>query len=316
MTTQRDAPYAERIRPRTAFVTLNGLRHCVREWGDPTAPTVFMLHGWMDVSASFQFVVDALRSDWHVVAPDWRGFGQTQWVGPEAASYRMADLFADLDALLDRFQPRAGDGRAVDLVGHSLGGNVAWLYAGVRPARVRRVVSLDGFCGTPERADESPAQLAHWLDRLSEAPTLPLFASLDDVAARILVGSPSMPVARARYLAAHWSVPQADGRFALRSDPRHKRREPMRYPHDVLRALWRSATATVLHVEAGRSNALAKAAREFGPHAFREELDSLPGHRFARIAQAGHMLHHEAPEKLAAIVEDAIVTPRSTPRRR
>jgi pimeloyl-ACP methyl ester carboxylesterase len=85
------------------FLDIRGLRYHVRSWGSQGAPKLFFLHGWMDVSASFQFVVDALRADWHVLAPDWRGYGLTAWT--RADSYWYPDYFADLERLLDHFQP-------------------------------------------------------------------------------------------------------------------------------------------------------------------------------------------------------------------
>src|SRR6185503_12972366 len=109
------------------FVEVRGLRYHVRSWGREGAPRMFLLHGWMDVSASFQFVVDALRRDWHVLAPDWRGFGLSAWTG--ADTYWYPDYLADLDRLLERFEPAA----PARIVGHSMGGNIACLYAGVRP---------------------------------------------------------------------------------------------------------------------------------------------------------------------------------------
>eukprot|EP01036_Dinobryon_divergens_P059800 gene59800-79760_t len=63
---------------RSEFITIRGLRTHVRHWGREGAPKLFMVHGWMDVGASFQFVVDCLQGDWHVIAPDWRGFGLTE----------------------------------------------------------------------------------------------------------------------------------------------------------------------------------------------------------------------------------------------
>ena len=127
---------------RSRFIDVRGLRYHLREWGAgaDAARTLVMLHGWMDVSASFQFVVDALDRDWCVVAPDWRGFGlsaraparlllvsRTTWPTSNASS-----------------MTSSGAGRRW-LVGHSMGGNVALMYAGVRPQRVRAVVNLEGF---------------------------------------------------------------------------------------------------------------------------------------------------------------------------
>ncbi|MBK7324862.1 MAG: alpha/beta fold hydrolase [Propionivibrio sp.] len=86
--------------------------------GEAGAPTFFFLHGWGDVGASFQFAVDALQGNWRIIAPDWRGFGQSQWnEGP----YVFADYIADLDALLTHYSPV----QPVQIAGHSLGGIVA-----------------------------------------------------------------------------------------------------------------------------------------------------------------------------------------------
>jgi hypothetical protein len=112
---------------RSRFLPVRGLRYHLREWGEPGAPMIFMLHGWMDVSASFQFVVDALDSGWHVMAPDWRGFGQTEWRGD---AYWFPDYLGDLDAILHACSPE----EPVNLVGHSLGGNVACVCWGASGA--------------------------------------------------------------------------------------------------------------------------------------------------------------------------------------
>ncbi|RZL32171.1 MAG: alpha/beta fold hydrolase [Rubrivivax sp.] len=129
------------------FLTLRGLRQHVLRWGRPRAdrPLLVLLHGWMDVGASFQFVVDALREEREICALDWRGFGLSETSGSDC--YWFPDYLGDLDALLDALSPEA----PVDLLGHSMGGNVAMSYAGVRPARVRRLVNLEGF-GMPDVA--------------------------------------------------------------------------------------------------------------------------------------------------------------------
>ena len=118
----------------------------MRIWGDLAGgqDPIVMLHGWMDVGASFQFVVDALKSDRPVIAPDWRGFGLTSSRG--ADNFWFPDYLADLDGLLDHYL----QGRPADIVGHSMGGNISMFYAGSRPERVRRLVNLEGF-GMPAR---------------------------------------------------------------------------------------------------------------------------------------------------------------------
>ena len=114
---------------RSEFIPIRTLNYHVRVWGDPSpgkTPLV-LLHGWMDVAASYQFMVDALAKDHFIIAPDWRGFGLTQSGGADC--FWFPDYLADLDLLLDHY---AGD-TPVNLVGHSMGANVAMVYAGVQP---------------------------------------------------------------------------------------------------------------------------------------------------------------------------------------
>ena len=101
-------PYVARRAARSEFLAVRGLRCHVNLWGDaslvtPERPPLVMLHGWMDVGASFQFVVDALRAERFVIAPDWRGFGLSE--APRADSYWFPDYLGDLDALLDALLP-------------------------------------------------------------------------------------------------------------------------------------------------------------------------------------------------------------------
>mgnify|MGYP002135923417 CR=1 FL=1 len=132
---------------RSSTLALRHLNYHVRHWGPEHSdlPTLVLLHGWMDVSASYQFTVDALRQPRRIIAPDWRGFGLT--TGAPVDHYVFADYLADLDLLLDHYAP----GEAIDLVGHSMGGNVAMMYGGVRPERVRKLISpaVDLLAGIP-----------------------------------------------------------------------------------------------------------------------------------------------------------------------
>ena len=123
------------------FVPIRTLNNHVLQWGEPVPgqPPLVMMHGWMDVEASFQFVVDALQQERHVIAADWRGYGLTE--SSKTDNYWFADYLADLDFLLDHYSPD----HPVDLLGHSMGGNVVMLYAGVRPGRIRRLINLEGF---------------------------------------------------------------------------------------------------------------------------------------------------------------------------
>ncbi len=253
-----------------------------------------MLHGWMDCSASFQFVVDALRGEWRVIAPDWRGFGESEWIA--SGSYWYPDYLADLDAVLGHFQP----GSPVILVGHSLGGNVAAYYAGVRPERVAKLVNMEGFGLARRDPQEAPALLARWLDALARAPGLQDYDSFSALADRLQRNNPRLSSGRAQFVASHWGR-QESGRVVLRVDPRHKRDGPLPFRLDEAMACWRRIVAPVLWLEGAQSENFARHRLDADDYASRKACFSqriehvLPG--------AGHMLHHDQPERVAELIE-------------
>jgi pimeloyl-ACP methyl ester carboxylesterase len=255
----------------------------------------------MDVSASFQFLVDALRERWHIVAPDWRGYGLTAAPtgAPGVDCYWFADYLADLEAIIDHYQPEG----QVTLVGHSLGANVVCLYAGIRPERVRRVVDLEGFGMPASKASQAPRRYARWLDELKDKPRLNTYATVDDVAARLQKTNPRLPADKAAFLAQHWSRQNADGRWEILGDPAHKIVNPQLYRLDEVMEVWRRVTAPVLHVEAVDSPTLKALAGEVPLPEFKSRFTAFQDFREVLIADAAHMLHHDQPEQVAALIE-------------
>lgn len=284
---------------RSEFLTVRGLRSHVRHWGREGAPKLFMLHGWMDVSASFQFVVDQLKGDWHVIAPDWRGFGLSQRSG--ADTYWFPDYVADLDAIIDHYSP----GQAINLLGHSMGGNVVSMYAGVRPGRVARLINLEGF-GLPTTSPaQAPRRMASWLDELKAPPQMRGYPDVEAVAARLQKTNPRLSDERAAFLARHWSAAGADGQWQILGDPAHKQAGPLLYQIEEVLACWRAITAPVLWIEAEDTNMW----QWMGPkEQARVEIDrrlaQLANVRSEMMADAGHMLHHDQPAELARLIED------------
>jgi len=286
---------AAAMTPSTSqFVAVRCLSYHVRTWGDAAAPKLFLLHGWMDVGASFQFLVDALTRDWCVLAPDWRGFGQSAWC---ADGYWFADYIADLDALLEYFTPEA----PARIVGHSLGGNVACIYGGVRPQRVARLVSLEGFGIPAEKPELAPDKISKWLDALRDPPSFAPYPNLAAVADRLQKNNPRMARDHAEFLAGHWAEVLPNGSARLRSDPRHKLPFPTVYRTEEVRAAWQRVTAPVLWVAASES---------FVPRWLGEDraglerrIASFRDGRMTTIADAGHMLHHDQPASVAAAIE-------------
>jgi pimeloyl-ACP methyl ester carboxylesterase len=280
------------------FLAIRGLRYHVRRWPPPSdrsgAPRMFLLHGWMDVSASFQFVVDALRGDWDVYAPDWRGYGLTEW--GRSDSYWFPDYLADLDKILEHFSRQD----AVNLVGHSLGGNVAALYAGIRPARVARLANLEGFGMAPTRPEQAPKRYARWLNELHERPTLRPYRDFDALAERLRAGNPRLTREKADFLARHWGKQEGET-VVLRSDPAHKIVNPLLYRIEEVQACWREVSAPVLWVDAAESDTLKRLGLSEVQHA--ERRNSFQNLKHVTVRDAGHMLHHDQPEEVARLIE-------------
>lgn len=281
------------------FLEVRGLRYHVRRWPHPGAPSMVLLHGWMDVSASFQFLVDALRSDWEVYAPDWRGYGLTSW--GKSDCYWFPDYLADLDALLDKLQPAA----PANLVGHSLGGNVAALYAGARPARVAKFVNLEGFGMSPTQPEQAPKRYARWLEELREPPRLRPYRNFQELSERLQQGNKRLTPARADYLAQHWGRETEQGEVVLRGDPAHKIVNPILYRYEEARACWQQVTAPVLWVDAEESNTAERIGLDTSQQA--ERRAAFRNLRHVTVADAGHMLHHDQPEAVARLIEDFLL---------
>jgi len=305
--TRTPNPYAPARSVRSSHVPLRGMNHHVLQWGDatlatPGRPPLVLVHGWMDVAASYQFVVDALATaegfERWVIAPDWRGFGlSTPPAGTD--SYWFPDYLADLDALLTALVP-AERFAQVDLAGHSMGGNVVMSYAGVRPARIRRLVNLEGFGLPATKPQQAPKRLLQWLDELQAPQTLRSYASVDEVAERLMKNNPLLPADKAAWLAPHWSELRADGRWHILGDPAHKRVNPVLYRVDEVLETWKCITAPLLWVEGDQTDVAKWWGHRYPRSEFDERLATVPGVQKAVLSPAGHMLHHDQPEALAA----------------
>ena len=281
--------------------TIRNLRYHVRTWGDARSPKLFLLHGWMDVSASFQFLVDCLERDWYVVAPDWRGFGLTEWARD---GYWFPDYYADLDALLDVYEPKA----PVSLVAHSMGGNIAGVYAGVRPHRVAKLISLEGFGASRTKPEDAPARFERWLDEVLEPPQFGPYASFDAVAARLKKNNARLADDKALFLAQHWAKQIAPGVVTLNSDPKHKMVNPVLNRIEEVFACWQRITAPVLWVSGADSSARGWRADIASQLAQRKA--AIPNLSEVVLPECGHMMHHDQPEQLARVIEDFLTTPR------
>nr|WP_315170279.1 alpha/beta hydrolase [uncultured Limnohabitans sp.] len=297
------------LRPSiSSWVPLRGCQYHVRQWGTPepgTTPLV-LAHGWMDVAASYQFMIDALSEAFvqqrPIIAFDWRGYGLTE--APATDSYWFPDYLADLDALLDTLYPA----QTIDLVGHSMGGNVVMMYAGARPERIRRLVNIEGFGMPATRPAQAPGRMAQWLDELKATrqgdKDLKTYTSADGVAARLMKTNPRLSQDKADWLAQHWAKPGADGQWRILGDAAHKVINPYLYHAEETLATYSRIGCPVLAVEATDDSLGLWWKGKYTLDEYHERLKSVPQVQIARIENAGHMLQHDQPEQLARMLED------------
>lgn len=304
--------YKEKNTSRSEFVPIRGLSYHVQVWNgtreSSLAPLV-LVHGWMDVAASYQFMVDALSDAFvqgrTIIAPDWRGFGQTGLTpdGYQADSYWFADYLADLDFLLDHFAP----GQAVDLVGHSMGGNVAMLYAGVRPERIRKLINLEGFGMPASRPSQAPGRLAQWMDGLKSLErgdmALKRYADAGGVAQRLMKTNPRLTPDKAQWLAGQWARPDAAGQWQIMGNPAHKIVSSQLYRVEEVQEIYHRISAPVLAIEASDDSMSLWWKGKYSLDEYHERLKHVPDVQVAVIQDAGHMLHHDQPEQLATLIE-------------
>ena len=301
--------YSPRTPWRDDFIGIRGrqddptLQYHVQVWGQPS-PTItplVLLHGWMDVAASFQFVVDALGGQRWLIAPDWRGFGQTRV--PATDSFWFPDYLADLDALLDHYAPD----QPVDLLGHSMGGNVAMLYAGVRPRRVRRLINLEGFGMPATRPMQAPARYGQWLDQLRQVQRgemdMRVYHDLDGVARRLIKTNPRLAPDRAAWLARQWAHEISPDEWQIQGHPAHRITSANLYRADETEAIHACIEAPTLLLEAEEDSLAMLWRGSYTREQFHARLQVVPHLRRAQIADAGHMLHHDQPAAVAAWVE-------------
>lgn len=279
--------YRPVVTRRMRRLRVRGIDYCVNEWGDDDAPIIFYLHGWADTGSTFQFVVDALASRWRVVAPDWRGFGRSSHAdGP----YWFPDYLADLHEILQHYSPD----EPVSLVGHSMGGNIASLYAGSMPERVNAVINVEGFGLVDSDPEDAPQRYRGWLEAQETPAQFSRYPDFADLARKIALRNAGLSKAKAGFIAREWAS-EKGADISLRADPKHKMPNAVLYRRAETEACWRSVRAPVLLV----SGANSPFARQFGDIA----TLPFPVSETVEVGGVGHMVHFEAPEWLAEQIE-------------
>lgn len=232
--------------PRSRYLIANRLRHHLLEWGD-SGPVVLLLHGFLEHAYTWHLVAPRIAAaGYHVYALDWRGHGDSDWVGA-GGYYHFADYVADLAFIVPQLAER------VVLVAHSMGGGAALVYTGTQPERVSALVVVEGV-GLPDNdPDSTPERFRHWIEDLARrSGREPRRLTLDEAARRLQHGFMHFSPDIARYMAEQGTRPDGDARL-WKFDPLHRTRSPQPYYVAQARAFWRRVACPVLYVEGSDS---------------------------------------------------------------
>ncbi|HEY7726759.1 MAG TPA: alpha/beta hydrolase [Anaeromyxobacteraceae bacterium] len=278
------------MEPALRDVVANGLRHRVLEWDGGGRDTVLCLHGFLDSGWAWFEVGPALaRAGFHVVAPDLRGHGDTEWIGP-GGYYHFADYLLDVADLAEAL---ARD--RLLLAGHSMGGSVAFQFAGALPGRVARLAALESHLFV-EREEAHPARAARWIAsvRAARSRALRPLPSVEAAAERIRRHDPRCPEATARFLAERATRPAAGG-LAFKHDPLHLTPGPHPFSAERVKAFWRAVGCPVLLVEGAETD-------RPRPPDLEDRIACFADARRVVVEGAAHMLLRHRPQEVARLL--------------
>ncbi len=285
--------------PTSRSFTSQRLRLHYADWGNEDAPPLILVHGGRDHCRNWDDVARRLAPDWHVMAPDLRGHGDSQWA--DAGGYGMTGFLYDLLQLMHQQARIGGQATPATLVAHSLGGNIATRVAGLYPELVRRLVCIEGLGPSPKMEAElaakpADARLRGWVDeqRQLAARTPRRYASLEDALARMQAENAHLSPGQALHLTRHGVRQNEDGTFSWKFDPYIRSWPPVDLARDDIRHLWTRITCPTLLVYGTQSWASNPALDGRAAH-FRNAT-------VAMIEGAGHWVHHDQLDAFMAAI--------------
>ena len=264
------------------------LRLHYADWGNPDAPPLILLHGGRDHCRNWDWVAEDLRADYHIIAPDLRGHGDSAW--SESGDYSMGAFVYDLAQLIHQ-QHLA----PVRIVAHSLGGNIALRYAGVFPETVSKLVAIEGLGPSPTMMEERAARsarerMADWIAGTRKlAGRIPRrYATIEEALARMQTENRHLTPEQARYLTVHGAMQNEDGTWSWKFDNYVRAFSPVDFTPEDLQEIWGAIACPILFVNGAES------------WASNPEKDGRMGYfqdaRVAVFEAAGHWVHHDRLE--------------------
>jgi pimeloyl-ACP methyl ester carboxylesterase len=274
--------------PASNFYISQRLRLHYVDWGNPEKPLLLLVHGGRDHARNWDWVARELCADWHIVAPDLRGHGDSAWA--TGGMYSMPEFVLDISRLLDALAEFP-----VTIIGHSLGGAISLQYSGVYPERVRRLVAIEGLGPAPEliqRIRSRPPQerMQEWIGQMRElASRQPRrYPSIEAAAHRMQEANPFLSAEQAHHLTVHGVARNEDGTFSWKFDNYVRATAPYRFDDQDMRALWSRISCPTLLIRG--ANSWASDPEKDG------RIEPFPHARSVTLADAGHWVHHDQLE--------------------
>ena len=266
------------------------------DWGNPSAPPLLLVHGNRDHAHNWDWTAARLRERYHIVAPDLRGHGDSQWSA--GSMYAPAEFVYDIAQLVHQQQLAP-----LRVVAHSLGGNIALRYAGTFPEDVERLVVIEGWGGMvpPRVQPDAPERMRAWIDaQRSLAARQPRrYATLDDAYRRMLEANPHLSADQARHLTTHGTNQNEDGTYTWKFDNYTHGGHTLDVPSDDVRELWRNIACPVLLITGSESWTRSGGDRDELVGCFRDA-------RHVVVDNAGHWVQHDQLDRFLDLVEDFI----------
>lgn len=188
------------------------------DWGNPNAPPLLLVHGGRDHCRNWDWVAQSLRKDYHIIAPDLRGHGDSQWI--TGGTYTTADYVYDIAQLIHQLKLAP-----LRIVSHSMGGGISLRYAGLYPEKVSKLVAIEGLGPSPKMMKERTAPkidegLRGWVDQLRKLSGRQVrrYLTVEEAASRMKEANPHLTMEQAHHLTVHGVNQNEDGTYSWKFD--------------------------------------------------------------------------------------------------
>ena len=286
----------ESFGPTSHYYRSQRLRLHYVDWGNPEAPPLLLIHGGHDHCRNWDWVAGRLADGYHVIAPDLRGHGDSQWI--TGGTYNMADYVYDIAQLVHQLELAP-----LQIVAHSMGGNVALRYTGVFPESVQRIVAIEGLGMSPRFLQEYASvplheRMANWVGDLRELSGRQTrrYATLEEAVGRMRDANPHLSEEQAHHLTLHGSNRNEDGSYSWKFDNYMHAFPGSGMDQEAAQQLFARVTCPALLIYGAESDA-SNPTKDGRAEVFSNA-------RVHTVEDAGHWVHHDQLEVFLGLLDD------------